>query len=197
VVAKAKLEEALRENLTIAKMATRFNRGATTIRYWLKKHGLKSNPRRSSRVWGLPEDKFKKLVAESTTYTEVLAHFGLENKGHNCRTLHRRIFESGADDSHIAMRKPGVGTRRSLKEILVKGSTYSRWHLKRRLLEEGLLKNECASCGGGPTWQGEPLSLPLDHINGDSTDHRRHNLRLLCPNCHSQTRTYGGKKRTT
>ena len=35
------------------------------------------------------------------------------------------------------------------------------------------------------------LSLQLDHIDGDSDNNKLHNLRLLCPNCHSQTSTFG------
>ena len=57
----------------------------------------------------------------------------------------------------------------------------------------GLLPNECASCGLGTSYNGKPLVLHLDHINGVATDHRIENLRFLCPNCHSQTETFGRK----
>lgn len=30
----------------------------------------------------------------------------------------------------------------------------------------------------------------MDHINGINTDNRLENLRIVCPNCHSQTETY-------
>ncbi|WP_375478716.1 HNH endonuclease [uncultured Jatrophihabitans sp.] len=39
-------------------------------------------------------------------------------------------------------------------------------------------------------WLGAPISLALDHINGDPTDNRFENLRILCPNCHAQTDTW-------
>jgi Zn finger protein HypA/HybF involved in hydrogenase expression len=42
-------------------------------------------------------------------------------------------------------------------------------------------------------WCGKPLTLHLDHINGDNTNDKRENLRYICPNCHSQTKTYCGK----
>ena len=44
-----------------------------------------------------------------------------------------------------------------------------------------------------PLWNGIPLVLQLDHINGINNDNRIENLRFLCPNCHSQTTTFSGK----
>lgn len=64
--------------------------------------------------------------------------------------------------------------------------------IRRVLLREGVLEKRCAVCGID-SWLGQPLSLHLDHINGIATDHRIENLRMLCPNCHSQTDTYGGR----
>src|SRR6266511_923986 len=80
-----------------------------------------------------------------------------------------------------------------LEEVLVENSTYSRFHLKRRLLASGTLKNECAVCGQGQVWMGQPLAMVLDHINGVPNDNRLENLRMLCPNCNSQTATYCAK----
>jgi 5-methylcytosine-specific restriction endonuclease McrA len=74
-----------------------------------------------------------------------------------------------------------------LEKILVRGSTYrGNSKLRVRLIEAGLLAPECAECGL-TTWRGEPLPLHLDHINGDHTDNRLENLRILCPNCHAIT----------
>lgn len=51
----------------------------------------------------------------------------------------------------------------------------------------------CEECGVGQEWNGKPLSLQLDHVNGDSEWNHISNCRLLCPNCHSQTDTFGSK----
>jgi 5-methylcytosine-specific restriction endonuclease McrA len=64
---------------------------------------------------------------------------------------------------------------------------------KRRLIEAGLLENVCYRCNQPPEWQGEKLVHHLDHINGVKSDNRIDNLRILCPNCHSQTENYTGR----
>ena len=44
-------------------------------------------------------------------------------------------------------------------------------------------------------WNNKPLSMQLDHIDGDPHNHKLENLRLICPNCHSQTETYCGRNK--
>lgn len=69
--------------------------------------------------------------------------------------------------------------------------------LKKYLLEKHHKK--CQHCGIGEYWNNLPLTLQLDHIDGDSDNNRLDNLRILCPNCHTQTQTWCGrnKKDTT
>lgn len=85
--------------------------------------------------------------------------------------------------------RPGV----PLTKILVKDSSYSRGHLKRRLFKEGIKRRECELCGQGELWHGHRMSLILDHINGDGTDHRLDNLRIVCPNCAATFDTHCGR----
>lgn len=79
-------------------------------------------------------------------------------------------------------------------EVFVVNSTYTTKHLAKRLLRLGW-DYKCDSCGNTGTWNGKPLTLHVDHINGNNSDHRLENLRFLCPNCHQQTDTWGNKKR--
>lgn len=67
-----------------------------------------------------------------------------------------------------------------------------RTHLKGRLIKAGLLSERCKNCGISE-WRGNPLALELHHVNGDGRDNRLTNLTLLCPNCHSQTDSWGGR----
>jgi DNA-binding CsgD family transcriptional regulator len=79
-----------------------------------------------------------------------------------------------------------------LEELLVKGRRTGRGHLKKRLIGAGLIEERCERCGL-TDWQGKPLGLELHHKNGDGTDNRLPNLEILCPNCHAQTDTWGGR----
>jgi 5-methylcytosine-specific restriction endonuclease McrA len=73
--------------------------------------------------------------------------------------------------------------------------SYPTGKLKNRLVNDGVLKYECVLCGNDGTHNDLPLTLQLDHINGVNDDHRLKNLRLLCPNCHTQQDTYAGKNK--
>lgn len=53
----------------------------------------------------------------------------------------------------------------------------------------------CAICLTLPIWNGQPLTLVLDHVNGDSSDDSPENVRLVCPNCDSQLPTYKSKNK--
>lgn len=151
---------------------------------------------RTSPIWITPKEEFARIVQESKTYTEVLAQFGLVNKGNNSVTLKKRIKEDGLDTSHFdstAAKIRNLHTRVSLEDVMVENSTFSRTHLRRRIIKEEVIPYECRGCGNKGEWQGNPLSLHLEHINGISNDHRKDNLCFLCPNCHSQTDTYAGR----
>ncbi len=65
-----------------------------------------------------------------------------------------------------------------------------RSRVKTKMALEGVA-SECSECQLPPAWNGKQLNFHLDHVDGDNTNNVRANLRLLCPNCHSQTDTYG------
>ena len=150
---------------------------------------------------GYTEEEFREAVKEHRSIRAVLMALGLSPTGGNYHSFKRRVKILGIDTSHFT----GKGHLRNrsctwnkkipLEEILVEDSTYtSRAQIKKRLLANNTWAYECSSCGISD-WNGKEISLHLDHINGVHNDHRLENLRLLCPNCHSQTSTYAGKNK--
>lgn len=102
-----------------------------------------------------------------------------------------RIEKLGLDTSHFKYAEP-----KPLNDWLTIWETTHRLpHLKKRIMDEGLLKEECVLCGQNNIWNGNKLVLQLDHINGNNKDNRIENLRILCPNCHTQTETYCRNKK--
>lgn len=82
-----------------------------------------------------------------------------------------------------------------LNEILNgKHPHFQTYKLKNRLIKEGIFINKCAICGICE-WNNKTVYLELDHIYGNRVNHYLYNLRLLCPNCHSQTDTYRSKNK--
>ena len=134
---------------------------------------------------------------------EIMRRLGLSDRGGGSRqTVRRRMRALGLDPEALpgqgwsrGTRQPSAGpAARPLDEILVSGSSYATSRLRERLVEEGIRERRCEICGG-TQWNGRPIPLQLDHINGDRRDHRLVNLRILCPNCHAQTDTYCAKNR--
>lgn len=160
--------------------------------------------KRTNKVWSIPLLEFKEVCSRSQTLTEIIRTFGLHfDAGWTYRNIKKRIKEEGIDISHIALglahnrgkTTSVVRKKQTLSSLLVEDSTCHNTHgLKKRLYRVGYLTEKCSLCELGPEWNGQKLSLQIDHINGVRSDNRIENLRILCPNCHSQTDTFSGKK---
>lgn len=127
-------------------------------------------------------------------WTSIQAYY---DNNHTMRECQSKFgFATQAWDK--AIQRGAVKSRPQKKPIatyLVANKKCNGPNLKKRLIQEGFLKNECSieNCPSSLLWMGKPLVLQLDHKNGDDSDNRLENLRILCPNCHSQTPTYGSK----
>lgn len=146
------------------------------------------------------KEEFIEAVKTSTSLRQVLRKLGLREAGGNYSHADLRIKRLNLDTSHFkgqAWNKGmKIGPKTPLNEILVKGRDhpYQSDKLRRRLLKEGIKEHKCECCKI-TTWNELPAPLELDHINGDNSDNRLENLRIICPNCHAQTDTYRSKNR--
>lgn len=144
----------------------------------------------------------EEAVAKATSVAGVLRQFGLREDGGNHANISRRIKLYGIDRSHFRgmAHQKGIPPRNRLhwSEVLTVSPAGSNRReaarLRRALIEFGR-SHRCENCGTGPEWQKSPLALHVDHIDGNPNDSRPENLRFLCPNCHSQTPTWGRRIR--
>lgn len=133
------------------------------------------------------------LTATSRNYERVEKYAGLAGVHLPPRRKDKRRSAPQTLPAPSAARRRG-GKPAALEDLLRKGTAVKNSVLKRRLIEAGLLEEECAECHTGPEWNGKPLTLQLEHKDGDSTNNELENLELLCPNCHSQTETFCRRK---
>src|SRR5260370_15750824 len=109
-----------------------------------------------SPIWNIAVSDLIEIVERADSFADVLRVFGLNNKGGNHKTLRSRLEHDNIDFSHIPLgrgsnrnRHRGGSAPTDLSLVLVEQSTYNTNRLKKRLIESGMLKNECAECGQG------------------------------------------------
>lgn len=145
------------------------------------------------------KDKLEDAVLKSTSVqgvARILLGKPVSGNQHQHIKKMLRKYEIGTD--HFLGYRHNLGMisnkRKSPNQIFITGQRQKSFLLRRALLESGV-EYKCSSCNIN-IWKDRKLNLEIDHIDGNSTDNRIENLRFLCPNCHSQTHTFGfkGKK---
>ena len=151
--------------------------------------------KKKSFFWTISKEKMTEIVNDSSSLADVIRYFGLRIGSANYETLKNRLDKDNIEYAQFIKKTINNFNKIPTENILVLNSSYDGTHLKKRLIKEEILKNICFKCGQLPEWNGEVLTLVLDHKNGNSKDHRIENIRLLCPNCDSQQLTYRGNNR--
>lgn len=143
-----------------------------------KKSGIKPK--------NIPKEKFIEICLSSESMAHAASKLG----------LHFGTFKKYAEAYECyKTNQSSKGNKKEIKIRIENLEDYAtRSSVRQRILKENLLPYKCDRCGINK-WEGEKLSLHLDHKNGDCWDHKIENLRFLCPNCHSLTSTYAGKNK--
>lgn len=145
------LKNLVNRHQSIRRMARAVGVSASTIRYWLRVWGMKSEGDRSLKTKPLCRNCGAPVRRRPNVYCSVSCQW------------------------------------RYIRSVRIKDGTAGIRLLKTYLLERR--ENKCEMCSS-THWMDKPIPLELDHKDGDATNNRLDNLRLVCPNCHAQTETY-------
>jgi DNA-binding CsgD family transcriptional regulator len=171
-----RVEALFARGMTQAEICRELDVSKSTVAYHARNLGVRADPRFARRYdWAEIQ---RAIDEEDLSMRACIARFGFSVES----------WRRAVDRGDIVPRPHVI----PIEELLVVGRRTNRAHLKMRLLAEGLKEDRCQQCGIDE-WRGGPLSVQLHHRNGNGLDNRFENLEFLCPNCHSQTETWGGR----
>jgi hypothetical protein len=129
--------------------------------------------------------QFAEAVSASKSIAQVLRKLGLVIAGGNYMTVKTKCQELNLDTSHFTGQGWNKENYKPFKSIKCMTS------LKTNLIRQR--GRECQSCMLN-IWLDKPITLELEHIDGNRFNNSEENLLLLCPNCHSYTPTWRRRK---
>jgi 5-methylcytosine-specific restriction endonuclease McrA len=144
----------------------------------------------------------EEAVTQSVSFAGVTRYLQIPVTGSNQTHIKKMVVKFEIDFTHFTGKLWSKGkflpqSQLTSDELLIVSQNDTRTKvalLKRALLERGKIY-ECEHCLISDVYNNKSLTLHIDHIDGDWKNNIETNLRFLCPNCHSQTNTYGGRNK--
>lgn len=140
------------------------------------------------------DTEFIAIVNNSNNYTEIMKQMGYKSvSGNGLKAVKNRIAKLNISTEHFTNQTKGIV--RTTDNVFCKDSTANQSVLRHWYKKGNYTDYKCSICGQEPFWNGKPMTLILDHINGENHDDRIENLRWVCPNCNIQLDTFGAKNK--
>ena len=145
----------------------------------------------TTKLNNFTDEEFIQIINSSTSMLEIQHKLGYFGEGNNTEVIKNRCLQLGLSLKHLTGSSSSP-IQRTKENVFCENSTASQTVLRRWYSKENI-DYKCTICGLPGEWQGKPLTLTLDHINGINNDDRLENLRWVCPNCDRQLDTFAGK----
>jgi predicted transcriptional regulator len=208
---KEKILELRRQGLSYKKIRKTLNCSLSTISYHCCKSDLNEPLKRDTKT---PDEVINKLIQEkpATTIKKLSKKYNLSNstiQKYTSRITSNEIryCDNCGKELIITQNKfcsplchNTFKTKRKYEYYLNNEEefctvSYSPRYLKKHILIEQ--NYQCSICHNDNVWNGKEIIFIADHIDGDASNNRRKNLRLICPNCDSQLETYKSKNKNS
>lgn len=142
------------------------------------------------------KEELQKIANVSNSWRDFTRNLGYKsNSGDLKEQIQKKAKYYEIDTTHFKSVNPNA-IERNEDNVFIKNSTADQKTVRRWYLKGNYTEYKCSICGQEPEWQGKPLTLILDHINGDNHDDQLNNLRWVCPNCNIQLPTTNRRKTT-
>ena len=138
--------------------------------------------------------ELKQIIQKSFSYKDLAENLGYTAFSGDLKNFLQNKIQN-FDISHFYQKKDQKRIKRTQENVFCKNSTADQKTLKDWYRKGQYTNYRCSICNLEPYWQNKPLTLILDHINGENHDNRLQNLRWVCPNCNQQLDTTNGKNK--
>lgn len=193
------LEEKINNGISLKDISIHFSVSLSTIKRIMVKNGLKSKfneIKKESVICLNCGNKFDSLISEKRKFCNSSCSSKFNNKrrrkkSYKCLYCEEKLIRKNkfckieCDKNwkfeNVTLKKYQKGLISDSKTLIKIFKKFNNYY--------------CSICGNSGVWMDKSLSLQLDHIDGDFTNNMPMNLRILCPNCHTQTETWGSKNK--